>query len=589
MLFLFDLRLQNEAERQRNRRAAMKQNIDKVCQENRHAATLLKSFSRGKSGRPFVEEDQPELLSAIVKIVEASAATDDRRRSEILRTVKTLDDLCEKLMEMGFCLSRSSTYLRLLPRRSDSREGKRHVQTVPLKLLRPENTLRKRNVDRMFAKSFMDDMHEICKLFGPSAVLYLSNDDKARVPLGLAAASLQSPILMHLDYKVGLPDHNFVVAQRHKLIPSVYGVCEVQDNGNLSYSGDTFIRIRSGKHDKSNSYTHAYDMLELFKRKLITVKPILLLTTDGASDEAPRYPKPLASAVYFFKELNLDVFLHGVNAAGLSAFNPIERRMSPLSHDVAGVILPHNTYGNHLDNNGKTIDEDLEKKNFFKAAETLSEIWSNTIIDGYPVECKAVPLNKEFVPPQPSAMWVSKHVRQTRYSLQIVKCLNKECCTPFATNWLSVFPGRFPPFPAVHRYGVTGVEAVEPLEYFRDGKLEFSSLQQRLLVKVKPVAAEEFEQIPFDLYCPSMHEKLKNGICEECDSYWPRKAAKDRHRECHKEENGSKISSDASSSDEEMAEKDGDKDQGSLSAEHQIPMPIFKNISEILQGPFTDF
>ena len=157
-----------------------------------------------------------------------------------------------------------------------------------------------------------------------------------------------------------------MVVQRHKLIPSVYGVCEVQVHGNVSNSGDTFIRIRSGKHDKSHSYTHAYDMLELFKWKMIAVKPNLLLTTDGASDEAPRYPKPLASAVYFFKELNLDVFLHGVNAEGLSAFNAIERRMSPLSHDLAGVILQHDTYGNHLDNNGKTIDEDLEKKTFSK-------------------------------------------------------------------------------------------------------------------------------------------------------------------------------------------------------------------------------
>ena len=186
---------------------------------------------------------------------------------------------------------------------------------------------------------------------------------------------------MHLEYKVGLPDHNFVVAQRHKRILSVYGVCEVQVNGNVSHSGDISIRIRSGKHDKSNSYTHAYDMLELFKWKMITVKSVLLLTTDRASDEAPRYPKPLASAVYFFKELNLDMFLHGVNAAGLSAFNAIEWRMSPLSHDLLGVILQHDTFWNHLDNNGKTTDEDREKKNFFKAAETLSEIRSNTVID----------------------------------------------------------------------------------------------------------------------------------------------------------------------------------------------------------------
>ena len=94
-----------------------------------------------------------------MRIVEASAATDDRRRSEILRTVKILDDLQEKLMEMGFSLSRSSTYLRLLPRRSDSREQKRNVQTVPVKLLRPENTLRKRNIDRLFTKSFMESCY----------------------------------------------------------------------------------------------------------------------------------------------------------------------------------------------------------------------------------------------------------------------------------------------------------------------------------------------------------------------------------------------------------------------------------------------
>ena len=30
----------------------------------------------------------------------------------------------------------------------------------------------------------------------------MSNDDKARVPLGLTAANLQASILMHIEYKV---------------------------------------------------------------------------------------------------------------------------------------------------------------------------------------------------------------------------------------------------------------------------------------------------------------------------------------------------------------------------------------------------
>ena len=191
-----------------------------------------------------------------------------------------------------------------------------------LPLYRPENSLRKKNRDRMFAKSFTDDMRCLDLLFGPDAMNYVSNDDKARVPLGLAAANLQSPILMSLDYKVRLNDHDFAIGNRHKLIPSVYCECEIAPNGKVTYSGETFIRIRSGKHDTSNAYTHAFDMKELFSSGQLKRKPILVVETDGAADEAPRFPKTLSCAVSLFKSLKLDAFIHGVNASGLSAFNP---------------------------------------------------------------------------------------------------------------------------------------------------------------------------------------------------------------------------------------------------------------------------
>lgn len=81
--------------------------------------------------------------------------------------------------------------LRLLSRRGNTSEGTRHLSTVPVKRLRPENTLRKKSKNRMFAKSFIDDIFEVCKLFGPEAVSFMSNDDKARVPLGLTAATFK--------------------------------------------------------------------------------------------------------------------------------------------------------------------------------------------------------------------------------------------------------------------------------------------------------------------------------------------------------------------------------------------------------------
>ena len=84
-------------------------------------------------------------------------------------------------------------------------EGKRHVQTVLVKLLCTENLLRKNNVDRVYAKLFVDVIFEVAKLMGPNVTLLLTNDDKANVPLGLAAATLQAPVLMHFEYKVKLP------------------------------------------------------------------------------------------------------------------------------------------------------------------------------------------------------------------------------------------------------------------------------------------------------------------------------------------------------------------------------------------------
>ena len=138
------------------------------------------------------------------------------------------------------------------------------------------------------------------------------------------------------------------------------------------------------------------------------------MESDGAADEAPRYPKVLLAAVSFFKKHGLDAYIHFVNAAGLSAFNPVERRMAPLSHDLCGIILKHDTYGSHLDNSGKTNDLDLEEKNFFAAAEVLSEVWSQTEIDGYPVNCKAVKKGSEFIPEEFSADYLAKHVRQSR-------------------------------------------------------------------------------------------------------------------------------------------------------------------------------
>lgn len=71
-------------------------------------------------------------------------------RSETLRTVKTLDELTEGLRNAGFEVCRTSVYYRLLPRNSNTTDGKRHVRAVPVKLMKPGKDLHRTHEDGFF-------------------------------------------------------------------------------------------------------------------------------------------------------------------------------------------------------------------------------------------------------------------------------------------------------------------------------------------------------------------------------------------------------------------------------------------------------
>ena len=54
-----------------------------------------------------------------------------------------------------------------------------------MKLQRPKNDLRKKHPDGDFAMASVMFTRELANLFGDNHVFFLSQDDKARVPLGL--------------------------------------------------------------------------------------------------------------------------------------------------------------------------------------------------------------------------------------------------------------------------------------------------------------------------------------------------------------------------------------------------------------------
>lgn len=182
------------------------------------------------------------------------------------------------------------------------------------------------------------------------------------------------------------------------------------------------------------------------------VKPIVIATVDGGPDENPRFPQVINQAIHHFKHLDLDALFVATNAPGRSCFNRVERRMAPLSHQPTGVILPHDTFGSHLNESRATINKELEKRNFADAGNILAQIWSELVIDGEPVVT-------EYIDPQDinensnnlTDSWTEEgyctHVRESQYLLQITKPTDKDCCGNQRSSLRLILPTGFLPPP----------------------------------------------------------------------------------------------------------------------------------------------
>ncbi|CAG8713128.1 14711_t:CDS:2, partial [Dentiscutata erythropus] len=99
---------------------------------------------------------------------------------------------------------------------------------------------------------------------------------------------------MRLEYRVKLPDHDWVVAKRHKLILSVYTILNMErgkyrNSEAVTYSGSTFIRVHSGKHDSSTAYSYGKNFDELMVEEKLhdytkmdgQPKPVIVMLSDG--------------------------------------------------------------------------------------------------------------------------------------------------------------------------------------------------------------------------------------------------------------------------------------------------------------------
>ena len=73
---------------------------------------------------------------------------------------------------------------------------------------------------------------------------------------------------------------------------SVLAQCEIDEEG-VSYSGVTYIGLRSSKHNNSSAFNHQEDLLRMrsLMPEVFANKSILIKSVDGGPDENPRFQK----------------------------------------------------------------------------------------------------------------------------------------------------------------------------------------------------------------------------------------------------------------------------------------------------------
>ena len=187
----------------------------------------LRQAPSGVGGRIPWTSRYPEIASILLRIcgTHGTLAADETRASPVSRVRNmTLRALAKEVShQLGERLPPSTLYTMIFPRRPKGLEERRHRPIVPLRFLRPRNSLMCNHPDGHLCNSVARDCFDLLSLY-PRETCVVSVDNKNKIALGGSTAVPRgsSLLLSELGKATQLPDHDFPVANRHKITPSVY-------------------------------------------------------------------------------------------------------------------------------------------------------------------------------------------------------------------------------------------------------------------------------------------------------------------------------------------------------------------------------
>ena len=162
-------------------------------------------------------------------------------------------------------------------------------------------------------------------------------------------------------------------------------------------------------------------------------------------------------------------------------------------------------------------------------------MWSDTVIDDFPTVAEYVVSSEDGSENDLTDLiykneeWRLKHVRESQYLLQIVKCNDENCCSTRRSSLFNVLRDGFLPPPIPIKQTKNGLSYSDHIcsSTISEGDSppgKYLSLFQNLSMGTNllpDIAHQKFAQeIPYDFSCPSVKARLSVRTCKRCCRYF---------------------------------------------------------------------
>ncbi|CAG8746447.1 24785_t:CDS:2 [Cetraspora pellucida] len=222
--------------------AQIQENKDIINANDKKIKSLQKhAYNQAKSEAKKRKQLDEDLLEKIHDCIEFGEADQKIRKTVIkIRTISHLKKELEEQYELYLNRQTLSTYL--WPKHPNTFSAKRYHHPAMVQVCSVSHNEKVDHPDSYYCLASVKGARTFAATF-PDHSIIISQDDKSKVPLGILAVGRMFKSIETINEPISVPDHDFPLGSKMKLIPSVYLLINPKDTNDTFCSGHLTIYI----------------------------------------------------------------------------------------------------------------------------------------------------------------------------------------------------------------------------------------------------------------------------------------------------------------------------------------------------------